>query len=93
MVRGSEENEAADEQEINDLRRILTAGIEVEPVRFTSHGNVLTIGDGPLSGITGIQQRIADKQLFVFSVHLIQRSIALNLDEPASLFRFKAASP
>jgi hypothetical protein len=62
------------------VRRILDSGLRVQRYPFAIQGERVMIDDGPLNGISGVLGRDANEQVFIFSIHLIHESIALNAD-------------
>ncbi len=80
IVQGTDGINIIPDQQIADLRRILTAGVSVQAWPFTSHGRTVMVEDGPLSGVTGILEERTDRRLLVLSIQLIRRSIAVKID-------------
>jgi len=83
------------DQQITDLRRILTVGVILQSCPFTSQGRTVMVEDGPLSGVTGILEEKTDRRLLVVSIQLIRRSIAIKIDRrtrisfcPGAVFPF-----
>ncbi len=94
MVRGNDGIDVIPEQQMTDLRRILSAGVSFQPCSFTSEGRTVMVEDGPLSGVTGILDERTDRRLLVLSIHLVRRSIAVTIDRRSRIsFRHGAAFP
>jgi len=93
-VRGNDGIDVVPEQQITDLRRILAAGLRVQPCPFIQQGRIVMVEDGPLSGVTGILEERAGKRFLALSIPLIRRSIFIKIDDvhPIS-FRSGAAFP
>jgi len=93
-VREADGIDVVSEQQITDLRRILAAGLRVQPCPFIQQGKIVMVEDGPLSGVTGILEERAGKRLLALSIPLIRRSIFIKIDDvhPIS-FRSGAAFP
>jgi len=74
---------ALQESEIEILRRIavLQPSLRAEPHPFLTVGRRVRIKAGPLAGIEGILVRRKSGARFVVSVDLIQRSVAVELNE------------
>lgn len=72
---------ALPEAEIEALQRALTASGRVEPHPFLSVGRRVRVQGGPMAGAEGILVRKKDKLRVVLSIELIQRSIAVEVDE------------
>ncbi len=80
MVQGADGINIIPEQQITDLRRVLSAGLRLQPWPFTSQGRIVMVEDGPLIGVTGILWETADKRFLVLSIQFIRRSIAVGID-------------
>jgi len=67
-------------REMIDLRRIVNAG-SCAPWPFVTEGKSVVIQTGVLRGVTGILKETPDKRLLIFSLPLIRRSIAIEMDD------------
>jgi transcription antitermination factor NusG len=67
--------------EIERLRTSLAGGAKAEPHPYLTVGRRVSLRFGPLAGLTGILVRRKSRARFVVSVDLIQRSVAVELDE------------
>jgi transcription antitermination factor NusG len=67
--------------EIEALRASLAEGVKVQPHRYLVAGQRVSLRSGPLAGLAGILVRQKGRTRFVISLDLIQRSVALELDE------------
>jgi transcription antitermination factor NusG len=67
--------------EVEILRASLAGGMRAEPHPYLAVGRRVRLRFGPLEGLTGILLRKKHGPRFVVSVDLIQRSIAVELDE------------
>jgi len=81
-----------DENEINSVRRIVRSGFPRQPWPFLQLGDRVRIERGPLYGIEGILLGLKGHHRIVVSVSLLQRSVALEIDE-AWVRRVHAAHP
>lgn len=70
---------AIPESEITAVRAVVKAG--GSPFPFFARGDRVTITDGPLAGVDGIVVRRGNSHAFVVSITLLQRSVALTIDE------------
>lgn len=74
--------------EIEMLRHQLSRTSELQPHPFLTVGRRVRVHSGPMSGVEGILVRKKDKFRVVVSIELIQRSVAMEIDqadvEPAS---------
>jgi transcription antitermination factor NusG len=68
------------DSEIQGIRLIVESGNVYEPYPYLSVGAAIRITEGPLAGLTGIALRIKSNFRLVASVHLLQRSVAVELD-------------
>jgi transcription antitermination factor NusG len=67
--------------EIEALRSSLAMGVRAEPHPFLRVGRRVRVKSGPLSGMEGILSRRKGSLRVVISVNLIQRAVAVELDE------------
>jgi transcriptional antiterminator NusG len=70
-----------DDDQILAVRRLVESGLPVFPFSRLATGDRVRISGGPLAGVHGVFLRErADKGLLVVSVHLLQRSVAIEVD-------------
>jgi transcription antitermination factor NusG len=69
------------EEEIEALRSRLTGSLCVEPHPYLRVGRRVRVHSGPMQGLEGLIVRRKDRCRLVFSVDLIQRSVAVEIDE------------
>jgi len=69
------------EAEIEGLRQQLARGGGVEPHPYLSVGRRVRVCGGPMQGLEGIIVRRKDRCRLVFSLDLIMRSVAVEVDE------------
>jgi transcription antitermination factor NusG len=67
--------------EVESLRDKLATGVEAEPHPYLANGEKVTLQSGPLAGLTGILLRRKSRARLIVSVDLIQRSVAVEVDE------------
>jgi transcription termination/antitermination protein NusG len=72
---------ALPEHEIECLRNRQSGGGTIEPHPYLSVGRRVRVSTGPLQGLEGIIRRSKDKCRVVFSLDLIMRSVAVEVDE------------
>ena len=72
---------ALPEEEIKTLKRGLDNGVRAEPYPFLTEGQKVLVKNGPLAGWQGILTKRKNRVRLVVSVQLIQRSMAVELDE------------
>ena len=68
------------EVEIENIRTVLSAGQAAQPWPFLSAGQRVYIERGPLAGLEGIISEADKSYRLVISVHLLQRSVAVEID-------------
>lgn len=67
--------------EIEALRNGLTGKMSAEPHPYLKVGRRVRVRSGPMAGLEGVLVRRKDKFRVVLSIHLIQRSVAVEVDE------------
>jgi transcription antitermination factor NusG len=67
--------------EIEALRNGLVRNALAEPHPYLRVGRRVRIHSGPMAGMDGVLVRRKDKFRVVLSIHLIQRSVAVEVDE------------
>jgi len=72
---------ALPEDEIESLRNRLSGTRGLEPHPYLSVGHRVRVKSGALQGLEGIIQRNKDRCRIIFSVQLIVRSVAVEVDE------------
>jgi transcription termination/antitermination protein NusG len=68
-------------EEIEALRTSLGSAVRAAPHPYLTAGRRVRVQSGPLAGMTGILVRRKGVARFVVSVDLIQRSVAMEVDE------------
>lgn len=71
---------AIPENEIAAVRRMVGSGLLVAPWPFLSAGQTVWIERGPLRGVEGILKEVKKTFRLVVSVHLLQRSVSVEID-------------
>ena len=83
-ILGKKENAeaiAVPDSNIEAIRRFLNKKVEVFSLQYPQAGEPAKIIDGPFAGIEGIViSRNVEKELFVISIELLQRSVAIKLE-------------
>jgi transcription antitermination factor NusG len=67
--------------EIESLRDRLSRGAKLKPHPYLRTGRRVRVRRGPLEGLEGVIVRRKESCRFVFSIDLIQRSVAVEIDE------------
>jgi transcription antitermination factor NusG len=70
-----------DDNEIESLRNGVTNGVWAEPHPYLKAGRRVRVTRGPLAGAEGILVRKKDKFRVVISIHIIMRSVAVEVDQ------------
>ena len=68
-------------EEIEALRNRLSGEAKIEPHPYLRAGRRVRVRSGPLQGLEGVIVRRKDRCRLVFSIDLIQRSLAIEVDE------------
>ena len=71
---------ALDESEIAAVHAIVKSGLPTEPWPFLKVGQAVRIEQGPLSGVEGILTDFKGHHRLVLSVTLLQRSVAVEVE-------------
>ena len=71
---------AIEEDEIANVRRLITSGLPLESWAFLRRGERVTIERGPLAGVSGVFLEMKKSYRLIVSVELIGRSIAVEVD-------------
>jgi len=69
------------EDEIENLRSRLVGSNNIEPHPYLTAGRHVRVRSGPLQGLEGIILRTKDRCRIVLSIHLIMRSLAVEVDD------------
>lgn len=78
---GCEELSPVPDQEIDAIRAVVDSNLPAVPHPYLVEGQRVRITSGPLADVEGILvNRRASKGLLVLSVHLFQRSVAVEVD-------------
>ena len=72
---------ALPEEEMASLRAGLSCGLRAQPHPFLTIGRLVQVKSGPLAGLGGILVKRKNRARLVVSVELIQRSVAVDVDE------------
>jgi transcription antitermination factor NusG len=82
-ILGKKENAepvAVPDNKIDAIRRFVNTKTEIFTLQFPREGEPARIIDGPFAGIEGtVINRNVEKELFVVSIELLQRSLAIKL--------------
>jgi transcription termination/antitermination protein NusG len=82
-ILGKQENCApipVPDDKIDAIRRFVNSKTEIFTLQFPREGEPARIVDGPFAGIEGtVVKRNVEKELFVVSIDLMQRSVAIKL--------------
>jgi transcription antitermination factor NusG len=72
---------ALPEDEMQTLRASLERGVRAEPHPFLTVGRPVRVKNGPMAGLQGILKRRKSQARLVVSLELIQRAMAVEIDE------------
>jgi transcription antitermination factor NusG len=69
------------DDKIDAIRRIVDSRVEVQQLQYPKVGEPARIIDGPFKGVEGlVLQTDYAKELFVVSIELLQRSVAIKVE-------------
>jgi transcription termination/antitermination protein NusG len=68
------------DDEVEDIRRVVESGSQVQPWSYLGVGKEVRLKSGPLRGLEGIVVEESNQTWVVISVHLLQRSVALKVE-------------
>jgi transcription antitermination factor NusG len=71
---------AVPDEEIKAVQSVVNSGLSYEPCSFLSVGQRVRIERGPLSGVEGLVVQVKNNWRFIISVHLLQRSVSVEID-------------
>lgn len=69
-----------DEKDIESVRALISSGVEFSPCPYIAAGDEVTIHGGPLDGVNGLMVKHNSGERAVISIHMIQRSLAVEID-------------
>ena len=72
--------QVVEEEEILAIKRVVEAGIPAVPWPYLKAGDRVIVQYGSLKGVQGALVRDAHSDKLVLSIHLLQRSISLEID-------------
>lgn len=68
------------DQEIQSIQQIVDSGVLARPCPYLRIGQKVRIQEGPLAGVEGLLSSEKGDSRLIVSVHLLQRSVAVELD-------------
>lgn len=68
------------ESEIESLKVLVESKLKIDPHPYLQVGKQVAVKRGPLAGAVGIIEEKKGKHRLVVSVHLIQRSLSVEID-------------
>jgi transcription antitermination factor NusG len=71
---------AVSNDEIAAVRQVVASGLPAYPWRYVRLGERVRVSSGSLEGVSGILVREKGKSRVVVSVHILQRSVAVEVD-------------
>jgi transcription antitermination factor NusG len=69
-----------DAAELDNIRRAVNSGIELQPWPFLAVGDLVEIAEGPLSGLVGRLIAIKGECRLILGISLLQRSVSVTMD-------------
>ena len=71
---------AVPEAEIEMVRRVVEAPVNVQPHSFLDRGDQVRVLRGPLTGLTGVLTRVKNQCRVIISLELLHKSAAIEID-------------
>lgn len=72
--------EVIPDEQIYSLRRLIESREKVDPYPYIKEGQRVSVKRGPLTGATGILIKKEDRHIFVVSIDILKRSVAVKID-------------
>lgn len=67
-------------REIEALKKVVASGLQSEPWKLLTIGEMVRVEEGPLAGVAGILISVRGQHRLVISIMLMRRSVAVELD-------------
>lgn len=80
FVSFNDEPVPVDESELDGVRAMLGSGLETKPWPYLISGDRVRVVVGSMAGVEGILVREKGSDLLIISVHLLQRSLSVQID-------------
>jgi transcription antitermination factor NusG len=74
------EFEPVKEEEVGAIQRVITAGTKAIPWPYLKEGDKVRVQFGSMAGVEGLLVKVKGKDRLVLSVHILQRSISVEID-------------
>lgn len=71
------------DEEIESLRKFIEAGAGPKPCEYVANGQHVEVREGALAGVRGLLVRTKTNHRVVLSVHLLQRSVYVEVNQNA----------
>lgn len=68
------------EPEVEAVRKLVANRLVASPCPYLKEGMAVRIRSGPMKGVEGILERIKNRYCLVLSVHMLQRSVLVEID-------------
>ncbi len=85
VVSAGEAPQPIEAQEIASLQTIVASGRPIQPWPFLKEGQGVRVQAGPLAGALGTLVRIKNDARLIVSVTLLQRSVAVEIDQDSAV--------
>jgi len=69
------------DNEIMTLQDTMESGVRTQPWPYVTEGEEVRVISGPLAGLTGIVVRAQSKLHFIVSIHLLMRSVSVEIEQ------------
>jgi transcription termination/antitermination protein NusG len=71
------------EAEMEAVRKLAASKLTASPCPYLREGMAVRVKSGPMKGVEGVLERVRSRYLLVISVHLLQRSVQVEIDAEA----------
>jgi transcription antitermination factor NusG len=80
-------------EEISSIQQVVQSGLQYEPWAYMKPGQIVSVERGPLAGLEGTVIEVKSNYRLIVSVPLLQRAVAVEIDQDCVQPVKDAASP
>jgi len=67
-------------EEMGAVRKLVASNLTASPCPYLKEGMKVRVRSGPMKGVEGVLTQVKNRYLLVLSVHLLQRSVQIEVD-------------
>ena len=71
------------DEEMEGVRQLVKSNLTASPCPYLKEGMKVRVRSGPMKGVEGVLTQVKNRYLLVLSVHLLQRSVQVEVDAEA----------